>query len=151
MKANSTNFYTCTTANFVGTIMPTSEPDYISDSGSKYWYSEEGVTRVSNHWNDHIRTCSWFLNGKECNEEKAGFCKWKDFKLLPLSISFFEYSLDKDYNYTKTKETIIDLDFDMISNNRIKCYDYDIEFLVCGNFESIHKEYDSVDIRLYLK
>lgn len=48
---------------------------------SRYWYTEEGVYRKSNHWGK-CRDCFWTIDGEELNshEEMVGFCKWEDFK-----------------------------------------------------------------------
>lgn len=38
-------------------------PDYESRSGSKYWYTDQGVYRMSDHWGYGIASCWWFLDG----------------------------------------------------------------------------------------
>ena len=110
MKINKDNFFESTACNWKEVETPANfEADYISPSGSKYMYTEEGVYRVSDHWNCGVATCSWlldglcyefstFLNGeiigtykiggeivkkekyKTLNEtDKCGFAKWEDF------------------------------------------------------------------------
>ena len=63
MLFNQDNFYDATEANFTSCEIPTSEPDYESYGGSKYWYTPNGVIRVSNHWGDAINSCNWYLDG----------------------------------------------------------------------------------------
>ena len=63
------NFFTSTVATFTPTEKPKRPPDYISGSGSQYWYTEDGVTRYSDHWGSDVATCSWFLEGE--NELRA--------------------------------------------------------------------------------
>lgn len=48
---------------------------------SRYWYTEEGVYRKSNHWG-RCRNCHWTIDGEELNsdEEVVGYCKWEDFR-----------------------------------------------------------------------
>lgn len=46
---------------------------------SRYWYTDEGVYRESDHWGK-CRKCFWTLNGEEEDEERVvGFCRWEDF------------------------------------------------------------------------
>ena len=47
---NSENFYMGTEASWNDAEAPEREADYVSDSGSAYWYTESGVFRKSNHW-----------------------------------------------------------------------------------------------------
>lgn len=49
---------------------------------SEYWYTEDGVYRMSDHWGK-CKTCYWTLDGKEVNDDLdvlIGFCKWENFK-----------------------------------------------------------------------
>lgn len=68
--------------------------DYQSDSNSKYIYTDDGVYRYSNHWNNSIASCSWFLDNKEVGELKLGFCSWNDF--VPNNFYLVIYSNDID-------------------------------------------------------
>ena len=53
---------------------------YKSKSGSRYYFTEQGVYRYSNHWGRAAR-CKWKLNThtKNTNRTKLGFAKWVDF------------------------------------------------------------------------
>ena len=93
--ADKDNFFLASTANFVKVDLPSRAPDFISDSGSAYYYTCSGVVRVSNHW-DSVATCTWTLDGevtkkrfsrktgryevvKAQKSTRAGFCAWTDF------------------------------------------------------------------------
>lgn len=54
---------------------------YNSKSGSSYYFTEEGVFRVSNHWG-RAANCRWRLisNDTKVNQYKRiGFANWADF------------------------------------------------------------------------
>lgn len=62
MKIDKNTYYTSTYAKFVECATPRRKPDYISSSGSKYWYTKAGVIRKSDHWSlyycsDPNKTC----------------------------------------------------------------------------------------------
>lgn len=88
------------TANNEGAIeelLP--EPDFVSKSGSLYYYCEKGVYRLSNHYNSHVASCDWRLGrpsvwadwccGNDAPYETPhwmeclAFAKWEDFKFIP--------------------------------------------------------------------
>ena len=94
-------FYQNTKATFRGCQVPKRQPDYISDSGSKYWYGENKngkyLIRLSNHWIIRteiydckksnkskrecktIATCQWKLKTNTISRYQAGKCYLKDF------------------------------------------------------------------------
>ncbi len=54
---------------------------FKSKSGSEYFFTEEGVYRISNHWG-RAANCRWRLIALENyknQETKVGFAKWTDF------------------------------------------------------------------------
>lgn len=54
---------------------------YTSKSGSSYYFTENGVFRVSNHWG-RAANCRWRLlsNGSKVNQHKRiGYANWDDF------------------------------------------------------------------------
>jgi hypothetical protein len=56
-------------------------PDFVSRSGSKYFYTKAGVYRISSHWG-RAATCRWRLEtdtGNFRNDSKVGFAHWSDF------------------------------------------------------------------------
>ena len=61
MSYNERNFFDATAAVFDLCDQPEREPDYISGSGSAYWYVNGGVVRRSNHWGDAIASCAWYI------------------------------------------------------------------------------------------
>ncbi len=93
--AGVANFFDNTLALFEEVEKPRREPDYDSESGSQYWYSEEGVIRGSDHWGNGISNCDWalkrmngktvygstFKSSKSFRNYKYGFVKWQDFLL----------------------------------------------------------------------
>ena len=56
MMRTKDNYYTSTYAKFVECATPRRKPDYISSSGSKYWYTKTGVIRKSDHWSLYYRS-----------------------------------------------------------------------------------------------
>jgi hypothetical protein len=61
-KYNAENFFNHTAAVFTTCDEPEREPDYISGlDGSKYWYTDDGVIRTSDHWGYGIASCNWWL------------------------------------------------------------------------------------------
>ncbi|MCG2612336.1 hypothetical protein LZZ90_12545 [Flavobacterium sp. SM15] len=57
------------------------KPNHNSKSGSVYYFTEEGVYRVSNHWG-RAANCRWRLDSdsKNVNQRtKVGYANWTDF------------------------------------------------------------------------
>lgn len=63
------DYFTATVATWERAKPPKGRPDYVSGSGSTYWYTKEGVYRSSDHWGSSVATCSWYLRGE--NDLKA--------------------------------------------------------------------------------
>ena len=59
--------------------IPKRKPDFISDFGSKYWFTPNSVIRQSDHWGQ-LDTCEWTLDSKSGNKYTQGICKLIDFK-----------------------------------------------------------------------
>ena len=81
------NFHLATIANFTKVELINEEVKNIfeSGSGSKYFISldEKRLYRVSNHWGDNIRSCKWFLDNKEFeNQEVIGLVNFEDMIIL---------------------------------------------------------------------
>ena len=56
-------------------------PQFKSKSGSEYYFTEEGVYRISNHWG-RAANCRWKLSPLteyKNQHTKIGFAKWTDF------------------------------------------------------------------------
>lgn len=62
------DYFESTAAIFKQATAPDREPDYESASGSKYWLTDSGVYRVSNHWGYSIASCKWWLEGVAMDE-----------------------------------------------------------------------------------
>lgn len=62
------------------------KPNFTSKSGSSYYFTENGVYRLSNHWS-RVANCRWrlinsndnFNSNKKMERTKLGFAKWTDF------------------------------------------------------------------------
>ena len=80
MMRTKDNYYTSTYAKFVECATPRRKPDYISSSGSKYWYTKTGVIRKSDHWSLYYRsypdkTC--FTTSVYLHAVPIASCMWK--------------------------------------------------------------------------
>ena len=76
------DFHIATFANFkkVRQVdLPKKQPDFVSKSGSRYWYDGDKVYRMSNHWGRIIASCNWLLDGFAVRGLSQGYCKLKDF------------------------------------------------------------------------
>jgi len=54
--------------------------NYVSHSGSKYFFLPQGVYRISNHWG-RVAGCRWRLNSLDNKSQqlKLGFAAWEQF------------------------------------------------------------------------
>ena len=83
---NSSNFHLKSAAIFKHAARPDLKPDFVSESGSTYWYTPQGVFRASNHWGN-VASCDWGLEGvcepnTPCvvlHDVVCGFALWSDF------------------------------------------------------------------------
>ena len=79
------NFYIKTYACYKGCKTPKRQPDFTSDSGSKYWYGQnkngDYVIRRSNHWGRFL-TVHWKLKTNYRGIAKSGKCYLKDFSVV---------------------------------------------------------------------
>ncbi len=81
LNADRNNFYKNSFADFVSCKKPDRNPDYISSSGSKYWYENDGVIRESDHFGK-VSSCEWTLNNADFysdNTSAVGFCSLNAF------------------------------------------------------------------------
>ena len=59
------------------------EPNYISKSGSIYWYTEKYLYRLSNHWGQ-VASCEWILRKDfRWRPYRLGRIKWDKLKRIP--------------------------------------------------------------------
>lgn len=86
-KINKTNFhkYTFCIFNEVHSdAIRELKPNYKSKSGSRYYFTAEGVFRLSNHWS-RVANCRWRLQANpqlhksDNTRTRLGFAKWTDF------------------------------------------------------------------------
>jgi hypothetical protein len=73
--------------------------DFKSDSGSEYYYTENGVFRYSNHWGK-AATSKWRLIPNENNitKTKLGFANWNDFHKDSLTEKIYFLEIDFQAN-----------------------------------------------------
>ena len=99
------SFPTFTQGRFEPCDAPEREPDFRS-ARSAYWYTDEGVTRLSDHWGTHINSCSWQL-GDEALEpcwkgkkkgQRAGRAAWKDLSTPNVTIRVTHRFGELDYS-----------------------------------------------------
>lgn len=77
---NLQNFMFDTFAKFRKCAEPMREADYVSESGSRYWYENGEVIRQSDHWG-HVASCHWIYMGLRVYgyEKSTGVCLLSDF------------------------------------------------------------------------
>ena len=106
--ANKDNFYLQSKADFKSTSRPDRKPDYVSNSGSKYWYEKDKVIRGSDHWSQQTASCSWSLDGKYQRRKAYGECDWKYFVYKTDIVYDVEHNLASIVNWKNlTKIKII--------------------------------------------
>ena len=119
--ASSQNFFDSTVALFRETEKPEREPDFQSDSGSCYWYSEEGVVRGSDHWGNCVANCDWALalnsgrteygtsswGTRKFREPKYGFARWQDFELKSKLYNIDNQEVLTIFDNTIGRDTVI--------------------------------------------
>ncbi|WP_298223955.1 hypothetical protein [Flavobacterium sp.] len=93
------------------------KPDYQSKSGSSYFFTDEGVYRLSNHWG-RAANCKWRLqtnNTSNSGRTKLGFALWSAFhsdndteKLYFIQFDAETQTVNYQHkNSTEFKETFI--------------------------------------------
>ena len=93
-----------------------SRPSYVSGSGSTYWYMDEGVYRMSDHWGRHVGTCDWFLEGQSPSDsafafddgEAMGFAEWGSFELKNDEARTYDNTLPDGERYRGTHRITFD-------------------------------------------
>lgn len=121
-KYNRTNFHKHTFCIFHEvevTVLGSLQLNYRSKSGSSYYFTEDGVYRLSNHWS-RVANCRWRLqeNSKlkkeNSNRIKLGFARWNEFypdnefeKLYWIQVDFDQKTATFHHknspNYSKEK------------------------------------------------
>ena len=99
------SFPTFTQGRFEPCDVPEREPDFRSAS-SAYWYTDEGVTRLSDHWGTHINSCSWQLGDEPLEPcwkgkkkgQRAGRAAWKDLSTPNATIRVTHRFGELDYS-----------------------------------------------------
>lgn len=78
------------------------KPHYRSESGSTYYYTKNGVYRLSNHWGRAAK-CNWRLVSEipvEIDDLRLGYADWTDFR-ENLSEDIDAYYIAVDFDIKK--------------------------------------------------
>lgn len=84
IRYNKTNFHKhtfCVFKEVTFSEIDNLKPNYSSKSGSIYYFTEEGLYRVSNHWG-RAANCRWKLDSTSISKNsvnKVAYAKWSDF------------------------------------------------------------------------
>lgn len=134
-KYNKDTFFCSTIANFkeveneeILNKMKNNDVDFQSNSDSKYIYIKEGVYRYSNHWNKGVASCSWFLDNKEVDELKLGFCKWSDFIPNNFRLTIYAKNIELMEKYARVEK--LDISKKFVYG---RCFNY-YKYFVKDNF-----------------
>jgi len=92
------------------------KPNYTSKSGSSYYFSDNGVYRVSNHWGRAAK-CKWrlqALTNSSSDRTKAGYANWTEFhpdddvrKLYFIEVDFDTNTVN--YNHIGTNPGVLSM------------------------------------------
>ena len=105
------------------TVIRDWKPDFQSDSGSRYYYTEKGMYRLSNHWG-RLGNSKWRLTenaGGETSRLKLGYAQWDDFYpdnkyglLYYMSVDYdtatvlYQHKMNKEYDGKAILRTAVD-------------------------------------------
>lgn len=127
---------TCNKEGLIEFALNGIEPDFISNSGSYYYYCEKGVYRLSNHYNNRVASCNWKLGRPRlwadwsCSNdapeatphwmECLAFARWEDFKFLPEEkrdpYYFFRNSMSEEGRKAAIEAGLVSYDYDPIDD-----------------------------------
>jgi len=91
------------------------KPNYISKSGSSYFFMEDGVYRLSNHWG-RAANCKWRLQNSAVSAQrtKLGFAKWSEFhpdndteKLYFIEVDYASNTVNYQHKSNSSNENTI--------------------------------------------
>jgi hypothetical protein len=149
-------------------------PDYTSKSGSSYYFAENGVYRLSNHWG-RAANCKWRLQTQKTtnlSRTKLGFAQWNAFysdndteKLYFITVDFetqtvhYQHKESADYQYkfqlrtaSETTKVIKEIRNLLTSEGWAKHFDCPIEALRKAIIEQLITTNESlIDIKRKLR
>lgn len=108
---NRFNFFKNTFAIFTKVSQPNGfvKPSYVSKHGSKYFFTNDGVYRYSNHWG-RVGNCRWRLENIDYKQQTNywGFCAWQNFynNEEGLPLYFIEKTGENNYSYNHKNNSI---------------------------------------------
>ena len=100
---NKNNFFKhtfCEYKHVEQTFFNENRVHFRSKSGSKYFFTDDGVYRYSNHWG-RVANCRWKLTSNEKLKNQnyyVGFAKWTDFYPLNETEKQFYISVNFESN-----------------------------------------------------
>ena len=123
LKPNAFKNTFCVFTEVDPAIIELIKPDFESESGSKYFYTKEGMYRLSNHWG-RLGNSKWRLIENKSLESfkiKLGFANWDEFYqdnkyelLYYLSVDFeikevlYQHKMNQTYDGTAILRTADD-------------------------------------------
>lgn len=109
-KIDQDNFYISTIAKFDSIDKPDGPSDFESKSGSRYWYTKDGVIREADHWYRNVASCDWYIDDIDVSEKelKYGFCKWENF--IPKDYSYHDLTRKKIPQYDRFYKNLEDIE-----------------------------------------
>jgi len=131
------NFFISTVAQFKKQskkhINKLGKPDFVSDSGSKYWYKGKLLYRYSDHWGE-VSTCVWDINKKRKNNQYTlGVTKFSAMKRFIL-VSFSEIDNIKINENDKLSDAITRLKYMVKSHTRVMHEKFFVKTIKAPNF-----------------
>lgn len=139
MTYSSKNFYMGTEATFEACERPSREADYTSESGSAYWYSEDGVIRESDHWGYEVASCNWYLGEADgisswaSSDVRCGFCAWEGFERnADRNFEVTVYGVDEadaeDHDFNGTPFATFEVNADNGADGYVNVYGLSVKF-----------------------
>jgi hypothetical protein len=105
------------------------QPNYDSDSGSQYFYTEKGMYRLSNHWG-RLANSKWRLvamKPESSEKTKVGFAAWDSFypdndfeNLYYLEVDFEDKTVTYQHKNNPNYDKLIPLRTSKETTKRIK-------------------------------
>lgn len=102
-KYNRYNFFKHTFCDWKSVErVPEQKADYISKSGSSYFFTSDGVYRIANHWG-RAANCRWrLLSSRKVSQiNQIGYANWTDF--YPNNDADLFYFIEVDWKNRTAK------------------------------------------------
>lgn len=93
--------------------LPFEKPNYVSEKGSQYFFSEKGVFRKSNHWG-RVGNCRWKIHALnyKAQEMIIGYAAWQDFfSINGYDSLYFILHTENGFDYFHKNDKIYQKEF----------------------------------------